>query len=77
MQGRGNRLTAIMVLINDSVDVARLRSTDVLIDHILALSAHAARSIHPLLELIALPAENVIGVLTVAGVIAVAEVEGL
>lgn len=66
-----------MVFLDGGLDVARLGGVDDLVLQVLALGTHAARSIHTLLELIILPAKDVISVLTVAGVVAVAEVEWL
>lgn len=66
-----------MVLLDNRLDAALLGLVNGLRLHVLALGAHAARCIHTLLESIALPPEDVISVLAIAGVIAIAEVEGL
>lgn len=66
-----------MCLVNSRGNLALLSSIDRLVFEILALGTHAVRCIHALLELIVLPAENVVAVLSEAGVVAVAEVERL
>jgi hypothetical protein len=66
-----------MVLLNHAPNRALLRRRNILVSHGLALSTHAVRRIHSNLQLIALPAEDVVGVLAVAGAVAVAEDKGL
>jgi hypothetical protein len=66
-----------MVLLNHTPDRALLRRSNILVSHRLALGSHAVCRIHSDLQLIALPAEDVVGVLTVARAVAVAEYKGL
>lgn len=66
-----------MVLLDNRLNSTLLRSSNILVLHRLTFSAHAIRRIHPDLKLVALPAKDVISMLPVAGVVAVAEVEGL
>ncbi len=71
------QLTAVVVLDSLRADGALLGHVDGLGLETGALGTHAAAGVHGLLEGIALPAEDVIGVLAVAGVVTRAEVEGL
>lgn len=66
-----------MVLVHSGLHAALLGVVDGLGLHILAFGTHAPGGIHTLLESITLPAENVVGMLAVSGVIAIAEVEWL
>jgi hypothetical protein len=71
------QLTSILVFLHNFSYSTRLSSCNVLIGHCLALCAHAVRSVHPNLQFISLPAKDVIGMLSEAGIVAVAEVERL
>lgn len=71
------RLTFVKGLPDPLLHAAGLGLGNVLVLHVLALGSEAVGGIHTLLELIALPAKDVIGVLTVASVVTVAEVERL
>jgi hypothetical protein len=66
-----------MVLINHTPNRTLLRLLNILVSHRLALRTHAVRRIHSNLQLVSLPAEDVVGVLPVAGAVAVAEDKGL
>jgi hypothetical protein len=70
-------LTSILVLFHDFLDRALFRRLNVLVAHRLALCAHAVRGIHPNLQLITLPAKDIISVLPEASVVSVAEVKWL
>lgn len=65
MNGRQRRTVIVgWGVLDGLLDAALLRSIDSLVLHVLALGAEAARCIHTLLEGIALPAKDVIGVLS-------------
>jgi hypothetical protein len=66
-----------MVLLHNTLNCALLRRRNILVSHRLALGTHAVRRIHSNLQLVALPAEDVVGVLTVAGAVSVAKDKGL
>lgn len=66
-----------MLLVDARSNLARLGRVDDLVLEVLALGAHAVGGVHALLQLVILPAENVVAVLAEARVVAVAEVEGL
>ena len=72
-----DQLTSILVLVHGLVDQAPLCRVDGLSLQARAPSTHAARSVHGALERVALPSENVVGVLAESGVVSRAEVEGL
>jgi len=68
---------SIQILLDNIPHAAGLGLVDCLRLHLLAAGTEAARRIHTLLKSITLPAKDVIGVLAVAGIVTVAEVEGL
>lgn len=66
-----------MIFIHTRCDLALLSVVDGLVLEVLALGTEASRRIHTLLELIVLPAKDIVAVLTKASVVTVAEIEGL
>ena len=66
-----------MLFVDTRSNLALLSVVDSLVLEILALGSHAVCRIHALLELVILPAENVVAVLSETGVITVAQIEGL
>lgn len=66
-----------MVFLHDPLDTTLGSHIDLLRLEVRALGTHAARSIHGLLERVALPAKDVVGMLAQAGVVACAEIKGL
>jgi len=74
---KGGKHTSIMILLHSLLHVACLGSGDILGLERSALCTHAASSIHRLLENLVFPAENVIGVLSVASAITLRQNEGL
>jgi len=66
-----------VVLVDERPHGAALGGVDGLGLEAAALGAHAPAGVHGLLERITLPAEDVIGVLAVAGLVARAQVERL
>lgn len=74
---KGEQLTSVVVLVDGPLDAALGAGGNVLGLEGGALGAHAARRVHGLLQGVALPAKDVVGVLPEPRVVARAEVEGL
>jgi hypothetical protein len=74
---KGRPLTAIVVLVHHALHLALLGLVDRLPGQVCTLGAHAPGGVHGLLQRVALPAKDVVGVLAQAGVVAGAEHEGL